>query len=253
MKPLKDWDNFKDGFTFGQIYPSGWGPLSGHKHLGLDKICPNGTQLFMPFNGWVSRHDGPEGGICVWVKPDDQDVVIRFMHLSDKSAISEGHFLEGNTIALTNNTGASTGGHLHLDISKGSVQINNFSNFIDPETFNWEGEPMGFSDDQMKGTVRETLRHARQSLFGHVDTKGLEADVDDIFPHIQDGELDPVGKKIDAYKASQEFKDRWTLTADLSPCPIPPECICPEPTEKKVEVCQGKPATFWEKLKFLFS
>lgn len=81
-----------------------------------------------------------------------------------------------------------------------------------------KGENMaGFSEKQIKDTTRETLRSGRMKAFGHVDLVGLEADVEDVFPHIQNGELDPIGKKIAVYFDSKEFDEIWIKRKDCKP------------------------------------
>ena len=35
--PIDDYLNIPTGFRFGQIYPEGFGSLTGHRHLGKDK------------------------------------------------------------------------------------------------------------------------------------------------------------------------------------------------------------------------
>jgi len=156
MKPLKDWDNLKNGFTFRQIYPSGWGSLSGRPHLGLDKIAGAGTKLYMPFNGKVEAHDGIQGGNCLWIFPNGKNIIIRYMHMLNR--VNNGNFKEGEVIGQVGSTGASSGNHLHCDISQGSVQISNINNFIDPETFNWEtkqGEQMSVIEELQKACAEK--------------------------------------------------------------------------------------------------
>jgi murein DD-endopeptidase MepM/ murein hydrolase activator NlpD len=56
------------------------------------------------------------------------------MHLREKPSL--GKFKQGQVIAFTGNTGAlTTGAHLHIDVSKNKLELNNFSNFIDPESY----------------------------------------------------------------------------------------------------------------------
>ena len=132
MTPLKNWQNLKRGFKFGEIYPAHWGDLSGKPHLGLDLICPVGTELYAPLAGEIiMTGETAVSGKFIHLKCDD--LIFRFLHLSE--IIKTGKVSEGELIGLTGNTGSSTGSHLHWDISRNVVDIFNFSNFIDPE--NW--------------------------------------------------------------------------------------------------------------------
>lgn len=104
-------------------------------HLGTDYTAKTGTPLYAPFDGEIifTLH-GKEGGETIWYKY--KNWIIRFMHLS--SMLSVGKYKEGNLIGLTGNTGSLTSSpHLHLDISKKDVRINNIDNFTDPEKFDW--------------------------------------------------------------------------------------------------------------------
>jgi hypothetical protein len=128
------------GFTFGQIYPKSFGSLAGHKHLGVDYHATTGTPLYAPFDGKiVSTLVGKEGGKTIWFKPEKDNVIMRFMHLSNIGCMKGDLVFEGKVIGLTGNTGSATNApHLHLDISKDHVNIYDFSNFINPEKYKWE-------------------------------------------------------------------------------------------------------------------
>ena len=78
-------------------------------------------------------------------KPDHDDVIIRFLHL-DKFLKPIGWVRTGEVMAITGKTGlgvvngvANYQGvyHLHIDISKHQVNLNNRTNFINPEKYNW--------------------------------------------------------------------------------------------------------------------
>lgn len=132
MYPLKYWDDYPEGYRFGQR------TFYGTKHLGLDKIVPKGFRVYAPFDGEVvSCKWGPQGGNTVTFR--GQGVTIRFMHLSTFKT-KPGKVKAGTILGLTGNTGAfTTGPHLHVDISKGdTVKITDFSNFVNPSTFNWK-------------------------------------------------------------------------------------------------------------------
>jgi murein DD-endopeptidase MepM/ murein hydrolase activator NlpD len=130
--PLKNWEKAKRGYIFGQktFYSS--------RHLGVDHIVPEGTPVYAPFDSEiVFSGTGVQGGNTIWVKFSDELLgwlVMRCMHLS--KLMPKGKYKEGDIIGYTGNTGKFTSGpHLHTDISRQKVQINNFKNFIDPEKY----------------------------------------------------------------------------------------------------------------------
>lgn len=124
--PLEQWKTLKRGYKFG--VPTSYNA----NHLGTDVICPVGTKVYSPCDGYATSLIGTEGGITIHLKTPEN--LIRFLHLS--KILKTGYVKEGDIIALTGNTGSvTTGPHLHTDISKGPLQLSNFKNFIDPEIF----------------------------------------------------------------------------------------------------------------------
>ena len=131
MFPLKDRKII--GYKFGE---KTW--YTAH-HLGVDYLAKLGTPIYAPFDGKiVNTLVGEQGGKTVWFKPEKDDCIMRFMHLSQIGCMKGDYVFEGKLIGLAGNTGsATTGAHLHLDISKNKVDIYNFSNFLDPEKYEW--------------------------------------------------------------------------------------------------------------------
>jgi len=130
MFPLKS--RLISGYRFGQRT---W---YTKKHLGVD-YSANFEPLYAPFDGIIERQfKGKQGGKTIWFKPKGQDIIIRFMHLSEfKTNVI---VKQGDIIAITGNSGLfTTGVHCHIDISKNNyVNIYNFNNFINPELYDWE-------------------------------------------------------------------------------------------------------------------
>jgi len=126
MYPLRDWKKFRRGYRFGS--PTFYSKF----HLGLDVICPTGTPLYAWDNCTVKGLVGTEGGNTAWLYTDGK--LFRFLHLKERP--QNGKFNKGQKFAVTNNTGKSTGPHVHIDISKnGKLELNNLTNFIDPEKY----------------------------------------------------------------------------------------------------------------------
>jgi len=135
MKPLANWDSLKNGYIFRERT---W---YTRYHLGLDKMAPAWTPVYAPYDGRVvgSGKTAVQGNY-VHYKPNHGNLIMRFMHLIQPGR-QVGVVRKGDVIGYIGTTGMSTGNHLHVDISKGAVNIYNIDNFIDPATFNWDWEP----------------------------------------------------------------------------------------------------------------
>jgi len=132
MKPIQ-FEKYGFGYRFKE--PTTYSAA----HLGTDYMTPTGTPVYAPFDGVSKINSFATGGTVIDYHTNGY--VMRFMHLS--SIVKTGQCAEGELIAYTGNTGTlTTGPHLHIDISKGNVNIYNINNFLNPETFNWGKDNM---------------------------------------------------------------------------------------------------------------
>ncbi len=93
-------------------------------HKGVDWATATGTPVYASSGGVVARAGWGSGyGYCVYVNhPDGKQT--RYGHLS-KVLVSVGQAVsQGQRIALSGNTGVSTGPHLHFEILVGGSQVN---------------------------------------------------------------------------------------------------------------------------------
>jgi len=167
MKVLTDWDKFQRGYRFKE--PT----FYSNAHLGLDVICPAWTPLYAPFAGTSTQNNFTEGGNVIEYRCNG--LVMRMMHLA--KVVKTGACNAGDLIGYTGNSGTlTTGAHLHIDISKGSVQIYNINNFLDPETFNWGEDEMTPEQQQQLGNLIDWSKQV-QTQFERNDTRmaGLDA------------------------------------------------------------------------------
>jgi hypothetical protein len=93
---------------------------SVHKtpHTGLDLAMNTGTQLFSPVDGVVKKivdYGSENVGKGIFIETDDHRTVI-MGHLSDFKVTEGQRVHEGDLVALSGNTGHSTGSHLHLGL-----------------------------------------------------------------------------------------------------------------------------------------
>ncbi len=93
-------------------------------HKGVDWATPTGTAVVASSSGVVTRAGWGSGyGYCVYIRhPDGRET--RYGHLS-KVLVSVGQTVsQGQKIALSGNTGVSTGPHLHFEILVNGSQVN---------------------------------------------------------------------------------------------------------------------------------
>jgi murein DD-endopeptidase MepM/ murein hydrolase activator NlpD len=93
-------------------------------HKGVDWATPVGTSVVASSSGVVTRAGWGSGyGYCVYIKHSDGRET-RYGHLS-KVLVSVGQSVsQGQRIALSGNTGVSTGPHLHFEILINGSQVN---------------------------------------------------------------------------------------------------------------------------------
>ena len=118
------------------IYPihgrisSGFGKRKAPKkgastyHKGIDFAVPTGTAVMASCGGTVIKAGWGSGyGYCVYIQHPDGKVT-RYGHCS-KVLVKTGQSVkQGEKIALSGNTGVSTGPHLHFEILIGGGQVN---------------------------------------------------------------------------------------------------------------------------------
>jgi murein DD-endopeptidase MepM/ murein hydrolase activator NlpD len=128
--PLENFKNFTISFRFGEIYPAGYGSLTGQPHLGVDVLCPKFERVIAPTDGSiVQKVFGQQGGNTIHFL-DKYGHLWRFLHLEMFSDLY-GNVKEGDIIGYTGSSQTATP-HLHFDVSKGSNLILNIDNFLDP-------------------------------------------------------------------------------------------------------------------------
>lgn len=117
-------------------------------HHGMDFKVDVGTPIYASFDGVVTRvnwNTAANGG-CIEVEHND-GVLAKYLHLSDTKVKAGTRVRPGDVIALSGNTGRSTGPHLHYQLNKGTK-------VIDPITYH--------------GTDRRSLPEADRAQFNEL-------------------------------------------------------------------------------------
>ena len=100
------------------------GGIGSRNHQGVDFAIPSGSTVMASSGGKVSSAGWSGGyGYCVLITHPDGSQT-RYAHLS-KVLVSAGQTVsQGQKIALSGNTGISTGPHLHFEIILNGTPVN---------------------------------------------------------------------------------------------------------------------------------
>jgi murein DD-endopeptidase MepM/ murein hydrolase activator NlpD len=86
-----------------------------HSHNGTDFAVPVGTEVVAPTDGVITRAGNSQGSEGTYVILDANGVVHKFFHLSKILVKIGDQVSAGEVIALSGNSGYSTGPHLHWE------------------------------------------------------------------------------------------------------------------------------------------
>lgn len=108
----------------GGRFTSGFGVRWGRMHEGIDWATPVGTAIKASCGGTVVSAGWSNGyGNCIVISHSDGKQT-RYGHLSKLLVTSGQKVSQGEKIALSGNTGHSTGPHVHFEIIEGGRQVN---------------------------------------------------------------------------------------------------------------------------------
>ncbi len=108
-------------------------------HEGIDLVADYGTPIYAPGDGTVS-YVGPRGGYGNAIEIDHGfGYSTVYGHLS-KPMVREGQKVKrGQVIALSGNSGLSTGPHLHYEVIKNGVHVDPTAYFFNGRDYNESG------------------------------------------------------------------------------------------------------------------
>lgn len=88
---------------------------AAHSHNGTDFAVPTGTEVVAPASGIITGAGAGSGGEGNYVTLDADGTVHKFFHLSKILVNADDQVMAGEVLALSGNTGRSTGPHLHWE------------------------------------------------------------------------------------------------------------------------------------------
>lgn len=108
----------------GGRFTSGFGRRWGRMHKGVDWACPVGTTVYASCGGTViqASYSGGYGNCVVVSHPDGR--ITRYAHNSKLLVRTGQHVAQGEALALSGNTGRSTGPHVHFELYINGSAVN---------------------------------------------------------------------------------------------------------------------------------
>jgi murein DD-endopeptidase MepM/ murein hydrolase activator NlpD len=170
MKLQKPWP---DGYAVNKNSPYGYrtDPITKRRkfHHGIDVALPVGTPLIAAADGTVvHKGSGSDGGNTLIIQ-HAPDLYAVYYHLQKPSALAKGAKVsQGDVVALSGNTGRSTGPHLHFEVRKSRK----WGDTVDPMPFfSKAGNPHQLVTDGILG--RNTWAAIQRMLTAKGYYKGL--------------------------------------------------------------------------------
>ncbi|WP_406184022.1 M23 family metallopeptidase [Streptomyces sp. NBC_01006] len=134
-KAAAAWQKPVSSYTLSATFGKG-GTMWSHKHSGQDFACPVGTQVKAASAGTIVKAgpngggDGPAYGNAIVIKHAN-NTYSQYAHLSKIQVRIGQKVTKGSQIALSGNTGNSSGPHLHFEIRT----TPNYGSAVNPVSF----------------------------------------------------------------------------------------------------------------------
>ena len=102
-------------------------------HNGIDVPIPTGTKLYSAIDGTVTEQLNDAYGYGIYIKIENNECAILYAHLKSTPLKVGNTVKAGDLVGLSNNTGNSTGPHLHFAVHpKPRDRDNGYNGYINP-------------------------------------------------------------------------------------------------------------------------
>lgn len=116
---------------FGE-HPENYSQFGLKGHNGLDYGCPSGTKILAPHDGFVSEATNDPNGYGLYIKIENNVEGSVLAHNANFLVKVGDAVVEGQEVAISNNTGNSTGSHCHWGYYRfPRDRQNGYAGFID--------------------------------------------------------------------------------------------------------------------------
>jgi murein DD-endopeptidase MepM/ murein hydrolase activator NlpD len=115
--------------------PAKYKKLSMYAHNGVDYSCRTGTPVLAMHNGIIEERTFDPGGYGIHVKVIGEHYDTLYAHLTSVIKTNGAKVSIGEIIALSGNTGNSTGPHLHMGLRVHGMLNPGYYDYVDPVPF----------------------------------------------------------------------------------------------------------------------
>lgn len=156
-------------------------------HTGIDLATPIGTQIMSIGNGLVEKvidYGSLNAGKTVVIQQDNGLRVV-YGHLSEFKVKLNQHVEEGQVIALSGNSGNSTGPHLHLSVQKAGEYIDPtpYAQNIFESNNHWIPDFVEVPFKKLTESV-DNLNHKIETISYWINPKNLATELWNVFGHL---------------------------------------------------------------------
>jgi len=157
---------------------SEFGKRSGHHHDGIDLRAGIGTKVFAAANGKVLYSGSKISGYGKMVVIKHEKKLSSVYAHNSKIYVKQGQNVRrGQLIALSGNTGRSTGPHVHFEIRQGVTSINPSSLMVSPQIAREANRRIANSTSSSSGSsvsrtsVNKRSKRRRNSRYDQYETR----------------------------------------------------------------------------------
>lgn len=171
----------------------------GYPHRGTDIGCPTGTLVRAPAEGVVTTHRPGDGwgdgsfGNCVILDHEGTPYYSLYAHLQSFLVSNGERVGAGFPLGTSNNTGKSTGSHLHWQVCLDPWFGVDIARSRDPESFirqrHVQAQEADMTPDEVRALIREEIaRWEQEAGAGYVPfVKGVSGRIDGLHDALQGG------------------------------------------------------------------
>ena len=188
---------FVGGYKISLDYGEKFEPLYTDEspHRGIDYLTPEGTEILASADGYVSMTAELQAGYGHYiVLTHSEGYQTVYAHLSDIKVRIGQHIAKGQVIALSGNTGNSTGPHLHFEVRRNNLPIDPKSVLqsvfdTDPDTYTPKAETPVF----------ESVREGYCEVVCDVANARCHCDMSRVMGTLKRGDVICIGNEVTMY------------------------------------------------------